>query len=42
MSPTRELALQVRDHIAAAARFTPIQCVAIVGGLSVQKQQVRP
>ena len=28
--PTRELALQVRDHIAAAARFTPIKCVAIV------------
>ena len=39
LSPTRELALQVRDHIAAAARYTPIQVMAIVGGLADQKQQ---
>jgi len=39
LSPTRELALQVRDHIKAAARFTRIQCMALVGGLAVQKQQ---
>jgi len=39
MSPTRELALQVRDHIAAAAKYTPIKVLAIVGGLAVQKQQ---
>ncbi|EKX44561.1 hypothetical protein GUITHDRAFT_109675 [Guillardia theta CCMP2712] len=39
LSPTRELAIQVRDHIVAAARFTKIKVVAVVGGLSMQKQQ---
>jgi len=36
--PTRELAIQVRNHIQAIATHTDIRCVAIVGGMSVQKQ----
>eukprot|EP00960_Hanusia_phi_P023943 706341-Hanusia_phi.AAC.1 len=39
LSPTRELAIQVRDHIVAAARYTKIKVVAVVGGLSMQKQE---
>jgi ATP-dependent RNA helicase DDX24/MAK5 len=39
LSPTRELALQVKEHIKAAARFTRIKVMALVGGLAVQKQQ---
>ena len=39
IAPTRELALQVKDHIVAAAKYTDIHCVAIVGGLSQQKQE---
>jgi ATP-dependent RNA helicase DDX24/MAK5 len=36
--PTRELALQVRDHINALAAGTPIRAVATVGGLATEKQ----
>mmetsp|Transcript_21483 Transcript_21483/g.50075 ORF Transcript_21483/g.50075 Transcript_21483/m.50075 type:complete len:769 (-) Transcript_21483:86-2392(-) len=36
--PTRELAVQVKNHIAAAAQGTPIRCECVVGGMSVQKQ----
>ncbi|KAI9282203.1 P-loop containing nucleoside triphosphate hydrolase protein [Sporodiniella umbellata] len=39
LTPTRELAIQVRDHIANISIFTDIRCVAIVGGMSVQKQE---
>ncbi|KAK3601514.1 hypothetical protein CHS0354_027660 [Potamilus streckersoni] len=38
LEPTRELAIQVRDHIKAVAKYTGIQVAAIVGGLSQQKQ----
>jgi hypothetical protein len=37
--PTRELALQVRDHINALAQGTCVRAVAIVGGLAQQKQE---
>ncbi|KAL3869498.1 hypothetical protein ACJMK2_042172 [Sinanodonta woodiana] len=38
LEPTRELAIQVRDHIKAVAKYTGIQVAAIVGGLSQHKQ----
>lgn len=39
LTPTRELALQVKEHIENIAIFTKIRVVAIVGGMSIQKQQ---
>ena len=39
LSPTRELALQVSEHLAAVARFSNVRVVPVVGGISVQKQQ---
>jgi len=39
LSPTRELALQVKDHFERAARYTRISVVAVVGGLAVDKQR---
>ena len=38
LTPTRELAIQVRDHLVAAAKYTPIKVVAVVGGMAAQKQ----
>ena len=38
LTPTRELAIQVRDHILAICKYTKIKTVAIVGGMAVQKQ----
>ena len=37
-TPTRELALQVREHIARVCEGTPVSVVTIVGGLAVEKQ----
>ncbi|CAK9223224.1 unnamed protein product [Sphagnum jensenii] len=39
ITPTRELALQVCEHVRAAAKFTSIKVVPIVGGMAAQKQQ---
>jgi ATP-dependent RNA helicase DDX24/MAK5 len=39
LTPTRELAIQVKDHISKMALFTDIRVAAIVGGMSVQKQE---
>lgn len=39
VTPTRELALQVCDHLKAASKFTIIRVVAIVGGMASQKQE---
>ncbi|CAO2587212.1 ATP-dependent RNA helicase DDX24 [Lemmus lemmus] len=39
LTPTRELAIQVRQHIDAVARFTGIKTAILVGGMSTQKQQ---
>ncbi len=36
--PTRELALQVADHINQVGRFTPFKALPIYGGESIQKQ----
>ena len=39
LTPTRELAIQVRDHIKAFAEGAGVTVEAIVGGLSAQKQE---
>ncbi|GMH28395.1 hypothetical protein Nepgr_030238 [Nepenthes gracilis] len=39
VTPTRELALQVTDHLKEAAKCTNIRVVSIVGGMSTQKQE---
>ena len=38
LAPTRELAMQVKDHLVAAARLTDIGIIALVGGVSANKQ----
>ena len=38
LTPTRELAMQVRNHLQALAKFTDVKVVVIVGGMAVQKQ----
>lgn len=39
LTPTRELAIQVKQHLMAISKFTEAFIVAIVGGMSAQKQQ---
>ncbi|XP_066883931.1 ATP-dependent RNA helicase DDX24 isoform X2 [Kogia breviceps] len=39
LTPTRELAVQVKQHIDAVAKFTSIKTALLVGGMSTQKQQ---
>lgn len=40
LSPTRELAHQLHEHLAALARYLPdLRIVTLTGGLSLQKQQ---
>ncbi|XP_077395214.1 ATP-dependent RNA helicase DDX24 [Festucalex cinctus] len=39
LTPTRELAVQVKHHIDAVARFTDIKTVIVVGGMALQKQR---
>ena len=39
LTPTRELAIQVCDHIKMITKGTPIRAVPLVGGMSSQKQQ---
>ncbi|XP_065174831.1 ATP-dependent RNA helicase DDX24-like [Sycon ciliatum] len=39
LTPTRELAMQVLGHLQAASKYTDIVSVALVGGLSAQKQK---
>lgn len=39
ITPTRELALQVTDHLKAVAVGTDIRVVPIVGGMSTEKQE---
>ncbi|XP_065831355.1 ATP-dependent RNA helicase DDX24-like isoform X2 [Oscarella lobularis] len=39
LAPTRELALQVKKHLVAVAKYTSIQIVAVVGGMAAQKQE---
>ncbi|XP_048393495.1 ATP-dependent RNA helicase DDX24 [Stegostoma tigrinum] len=39
LTPTRELAVQVKHHIDAVAKFTGIKTATIVGGMATQKQE---
>lgn len=39
LTPTRELCVQVKDHLVTAAKYTGIQVVAIFGGLAHVKQE---
>ncbi|XP_075874234.1 ATP-dependent RNA helicase DDX24 [Nelusetta ayraudi] len=39
LTPTRELAVQVKHHIDAAAKFTDIKTMILVGGMAQQKQR---
>lgn len=39
LTPTRELAMQVLGHLQAASKHTGIKSVAVVGGMSIQKQR---
>ncbi|XP_009688054.1 ATP-dependent RNA helicase DDX24 isoform X2 [Struthio camelus] len=39
LTPTRELAVQVKHHIDAVARFTGIKTAILVGGMAAQKQE---
>ncbi|KAJ2066220.1 ATP-dependent RNA helicase [Coemansia sp. S155-1] len=39
LTPTRELAIQVKDHLMAMSRFVRARVVAIVGGMSLPKQE---
>ncbi|XP_074764692.1 ATP-dependent RNA helicase DDX24 [Athene noctua] len=39
LAPTRELAVQVKHHIDAVAKFTGIKTAILVGGMAAQKQE---
>ncbi|XP_063218089.1 ATP-dependent RNA helicase DDX24 [Bacillus rossius redtenbacheri] len=39
LTPTRELAIQVKNHLVAAAKYTDIKVAVVVGGLAPQKQE---
>ncbi|XP_027554296.1 ATP-dependent RNA helicase DDX24 [Neopelma chrysocephalum] len=39
LTPTRELAVQVKHHIDAIAKFTDIKTAILVGGMAAQKQE---
>lgn len=39
LTPTRELAVQVKDHLVAAAKYTDIKVAAVFGGLAAVKQE---
>ncbi|XP_009330647.1 PREDICTED: ATP-dependent RNA helicase DDX24 [Pygoscelis adeliae] len=39
LTPTRELAVQVKHHIDAVAKFTGIKTAILVGGMASQKQE---
>ncbi|PIA13070.1 DEAD-domain-containing protein [Coemansia reversa NRRL 1564] len=39
LAPTRELAIQVKNHLEAVARFCKARVIAIVGGMSQPKQE---
>ncbi|KAJ3063122.1 ATP-dependent RNA helicase [Podochytrium sp. JEL0797] len=39
MTPTRELAVQVTEHLKAVAKYTSAKIVSMVGGMSLEKQK---
>ncbi|ESO00088.1 hypothetical protein HELRODRAFT_83529 [Helobdella robusta] len=38
ITPTRELAIQIREHIDNVTKYTDVKCLAIVGGMSIERQ----
>lgn len=38
LTPTRELAVQVANHVEAAAYYCDIRIAPVIGGMSLQKQ----
>uniref|UniRef100_A0A1B6E718 ATP-dependent RNA helicase n=1 Tax=Clastoptera arizonana TaxID=38151 RepID=A0A1B6E718_9HEMI len=39
LTPTRELAIQIKNHLVAALKYTQIKVAVVVGGMSAQKQE---
>jgi ATP-dependent RNA helicase DDX24/MAK5 len=39
ITPTRELAMQIVEHMKAAAKHTNLTIIGLVGGLSTAKQE---
>ncbi|KAJ9580891.1 hypothetical protein L9F63_023936 [Diploptera punctata] len=39
LTPTRELAIQINNHLKAAAKYTGIKIAVVIGGMSIQKQE---
>ncbi|CAF3496637.1 unnamed protein product [Rotaria sp. Silwood1] len=39
LTPTRELAVQIKSHIQTACRYTKFKTAVVVGGMSTQKQE---
>ncbi|KAJ8672442.1 hypothetical protein QAD02_003701, partial [Eretmocerus hayati] len=39
LTPTRELAVQIRSHLAKAARYTNVKMAVVVGGMAAVKQE---
>ncbi|CAG9855924.1 unnamed protein product [Phyllotreta striolata] len=39
LTPTRELAIQVKNHIVAVAKYTGVNVAVVVGGMAVVKQE---
>lgn len=39
LAPTRELAIQVKDHLTKVGKYTGFKMIVIVGGMSSQKQE---
>ncbi|PSN37549.1 hypothetical protein C0J52_12557 [Blattella germanica] len=39
LTPTRELAIQIKNHLKAVMKYTDIKIAVVVGGMSVQKQE---
>ncbi|CAG8461493.1 4303_t:CDS:10 [Diversispora eburnea] len=39
LTPTRELAIQIRDHLMNICKFTKVKIMSIVGGMAIQKQK---
>ncbi|XP_014207809.1 ATP-dependent RNA helicase DDX24 [Copidosoma floridanum] len=39
LTPTRELAIQIKDHLTKAAKYTDIKIAVIVGGMAAVKQE---
>ncbi|KAK2725301.1 ATP-dependent RNA helicase ddx24-like [Artemia franciscana] len=39
LTPTRELAVQIKNHLDAAAKYTGIKIAVVIGGLALPKQE---